>query len=73
MENDDYHLHIPGMILVGWVIVGQDNLPIRPSTMKRWYDDKPSAGPAKIYATQKVASRYGKAEPVYIADPEIEG
>lgn len=54
------------MKIVGYVIVDEDGLPIRPQSHKRWFDDGPSASPAKIYATEKVAARYGKAAPVYM-------
>lgn len=69
-DEQDYHLYIPGMIIVGWVILNQDNRPVRPQAMKRWYDEAPKPGPAKIYATRDVAKRYGKPWPVYIPNPE---
>jgi hypothetical protein len=60
---------VDGMIIVGYVIIDDNNMPMRVEQQKNWYDKKRTATPAKIYKTEKVAARYGTPTAVYIRDP----
>jgi hypothetical protein len=51
---------------IGYIAAGASGRPVRKEVMKRWYDKKPSATPTKIYVSESVANRYGKAVAVYI-------
>jgi len=51
---------------VGFALASSDGGVIRPETYKNWFDKGPTAGPAKIYKTEKIAARYGEPVEVFI-------
>jgi hypothetical protein len=58
---------------IGYIAATSTGRPVRKETYKNWYDKKPSANPTKIYVSEVVANRYGKAVAVYIKHEVSDG